>query len=210
MASTAMALPNLASEAASRQVLSLQTLTIGWMSVEATIALVAAWTASSPSLVAFGGDSVIELLSAGVVLYRFREGSRLSEKRAARIAGGLLFTLAGLVVLTAMLAIAGVREPRPTVVGVVLLLAAALIMPWLAHRKRRLAALLASDALRADAAESALCGYMAWIALAGLTSNVIWGKPWADSVAALVLIPLIVREGWQAVRSSKVGCGCCA
>jgi hypothetical protein len=60
----------------------------------------------------------------------------------------------------------------------------------------------------ADAAESALCGYMAWIALAGLVVNAIWNKPWADPIAALALTPLILREAWEAIHSHKLGCGC--
>jgi divalent metal cation (Fe/Co/Zn/Cd) transporter len=71
-----------------------------------------------------------------------------------------------------------------------------------------LAAVTSSAALKADAAESALCGYMAWIALSGLVVNAIWHKPWADPVAALALIPLILREGWQAMRAPRLGCGC--
>jgi divalent metal cation (Fe/Co/Zn/Cd) transporter len=86
---------------------------------------------------------------------------------------------------------------------------AAFVMPWLARRKRELVAITSSAALKADAAQSALCAYMAWIALAGLLVNAIWGIGWADPVAALALIPLIVREGWMAVHSSKLGCDCC-
>jgi divalent metal cation (Fe/Co/Zn/Cd) transporter len=93
-------------------------------------------------------------------------------------------------------------------VGIGILLAAAVVMPWLASRKRQLAAITSSAALKADAAESSLCGYMAWIALAGLLLNAIWGKWWADPVVALTLVPLIVREGWEAVRSSRFGCQC--
>jgi divalent metal cation (Fe/Co/Zn/Cd) transporter len=65
-----------------------------------------------------------------------------------------------------------------------------------------------SATLRADAVESSLCGYLAWIALAGLALNVIWKKPWADPVAALVLVSIIVREGWEAIRQSRLSCGC--
>jgi divalent metal cation (Fe/Co/Zn/Cd) transporter len=96
-----------------------------------------------------------------------------------------------------------------SLVGIGLLAAAALVMPWLARRKRQLVAITSSAALKADAAQSALCAYMAWIALTGLGVNAIWGIGWADPVAALALIPLILREGWMAVRSSKLGCDCC-
>ena len=190
----------------SRRVLQLQVLTIVWMTVEAVVSLGTAWSSHSPALFAFGGDSLIELLSAAVVFWRFR--FTLSEARAARSAGVLLFTLAGLVVLTSALNFLGYREAQPSLVGIGILLAAAVIMPWLAIRKRELAAITSSAALKADATESALCSYMAWIALAGLLISAIWAKSWADPVAALALVPLIVREGWEAVRSSRLGCQC--
>jgi divalent metal cation (Fe/Co/Zn/Cd) transporter len=191
----------------SRRVLQLQVLTIVWMTIEAVVSLGTAWSSHSPALFAFGGDSLIELLSAAVVFWRFRFG--LNEARAARIAGVLLFALAGLVMLTSVLNFLGYREAQRSLVGIGILLAAAVAMPWLASRKRQLAVITASAALKADAAESALCGYMAWIALTGLAVNAIWGKSWADPVAALALTPLILREGWIAIHSSKLGCECC-
>src|SRR5713101_2246783 len=192
---------------ASRRVLQLQVITLIWMSGEAIVSLGAAWTSHSPALLAFGGDCLIELLSAAVVFWRFRFS--LGEARAARLAGGLLFALAGFVLLTSVLNFVGYREAQRSLVGIGILLAAAVMMPWLASRKRQLAAITSSAALKADAAESALCGYMAWIALAGLAVNAIWGKSWADPVAALALTPLILREGWIAIHSSKLGCECC-
>jgi divalent metal cation (Fe/Co/Zn/Cd) transporter len=188
----------------SRKVLQLQVITLTWMTVEAIVSLGTAWTSYSPALLAFGGDSLIELLSAAVVFWRFR--FTLAEARAARIAGGLLFALAGFVVLTSVLNFIGYREAQRSLVGIGILLAAAVMMPWLASRKRELAVVTSSAALKADAAESALCGYMAWIALAGLVVNAVWNKPWADPVAALALTPLILREGWEAIHSSRLGC----
>jgi divalent metal cation (Fe/Co/Zn/Cd) transporter len=190
----------------SRRVLQLQVFTIVWMTVEAVVSLGTSWSSHSPALFAFGGDSLIELLSAAVVFWRFR--FELREARAARIAGVLLFTLAGLVVLTSVLNFLGYREARRSLVGIGVLLAAAVVMPWLASRKRHLAAITSSAALKADAVESALCGYMAWIALAGLSINAIWHRSWADPVAALALTPLILREGWEAIRSRKLCCDC--
>jgi divalent metal cation (Fe/Co/Zn/Cd) transporter len=172
------------------------------MSVEAVVSLGAAWAAHSPALLGFGGDSAVELLSAAVVLRRFYRPAKEAhaEERAARIAGGLLFVLAGLVVLASALSLLGHVEPRPSHLGIALLILAALAMPWLAWQKRRLAAETGSAALRADATESAVCGYLALIALAGLAVNTIWGVRWADPVAALALLPLIVREGWEALK----------
>ena len=190
----------------SRRVLQLQVLTIVWMTVEAVVSLGTAWSSHSPALFAFGGDSLIELLSAAVVFWRFR--FELNEARAARMAGVLLFGLAGLVILTSVLNFLGYREAQRSLVGIGILLAAAVVMPWLASRKRQLALVTTSAALKADAAESALCGYMAWIALAGLAVNAIWGKSWADPVAALALTPLIVREAREALKGPRLGCHC--
>jgi len=190
----------------SRKVLQLQVITLIWMSVEAVVSLGTAWTSHSPALLAFGGDSLIELLSAVVVFWRFR--FTFGEALAARIAGGLLFALAGFVVLTSVLNVFGYHEAQRSLVGIGILLAAAVVMPWLANRKRKLAVVTSSAALKADAAESALCGYMAWIALAGLVVNAIWHKPWADPIAALTLTPLILREGWEAIHAPRLNCNC--
>ncbi len=125
---------------------------------------------------------------------------------AAWIAGALLIVLALFVAITSDLSLLGYREPQASRLGIAVLLLAAVIMPWLAREKRKLAAATSSAALRADAAESALCGYLAWIALAGVLLNALWAKPWADPLAALLLIPLILREGWEALGSSRSSC----
>ncbi len=144
--------------------------------------------AHSPALLAFGGDSAIELLSAVVVYWRFqsKRSDEQTEKLAARITGSLLFALAAYVALVAALALLGHREVRPSYLGIVVLIVAAIAMPVLARQKRQLSALTASAALRADAAESALCGYLSIIALAGLVANAFWGVTWADPIAALL------------------------
>ena len=192
-----------------RHIRRIQTITIVWMTVEAGVSLSAAWMAHSPALLAFGGDSAIELLSAAVVYWRFRSmrSDERAEKLAARITGSLLFALAAYVALVAALALLGHREVRPSFLGIVVLIVAAVVMPLLAQQKRRLSGVTASAALRADAAESALCGCLSIIALAGLVANAIWGITWADPVAALCLIPLVAREGWQTFRGKP--CDCC-
>jgi hypothetical protein len=93
----------------------------------------------------------------------------------------------------------GYIEPKPTFLGIAILVAAAAVMPWLAKEKRRLSATTGSAALRADAAQSALCAYLSLIALAGLAINAIWHVKWADPTAALGVLPLIVREGREAM-----------
>ena len=192
-----------------RRIHQIQAITIVWMIVEACVSLSAAWMARSPALLAFGGDSAIELFSAGVVLWRFRAHHRQEhvEKSAARIGGTLLFVVAVCVAAVSAVSLLGYHEPQPTRLGLAVLTAAAAIMPWLAQQKRQLSAVTNSAALRADAAESALCAYLSWIALVGIGLNAIWHIGWADAVAALMIVPLIVREGFQSIRGRA--CECC-
>ena len=192
-----------------RSIQRIQTVTIVWMTVEAGVSLFAAWMARSPALLAFGGDSAIELFSAIVVLWRFRAHAdqEQSEQHAARVAAVLLFILAAYVATVSALTLLGYSEPKTTYVGIAVLVAASAIMPWLAKEKRKLSAITGSAALRADAAESALCAYLALVALVGLGINAIWHVRWADPIAALVIVPLILREGREAMRGKA--CGCC-
>jgi divalent metal cation (Fe/Co/Zn/Cd) transporter len=184
-----------------------QAITVAWMTAEAAVSLFAAWRARSPALLAFGGDSVIELVSAVTVLWRFRTNTRQdAERRAARIAGGLLFAFATCIVAASAMALLGYAEPKPTFLGIAVLIAAAVCMPLLAREKRRLSAMTGSAVLRGDAAESALCGYLSLIALLGLLVNAVWHLPWTDPAAALLIIPLVLREGWEAMRGKACGC----
>ena len=192
-----------------RRIQRIQIVTIGWMTIEAGVSLWAAVRARSPALLAFGGDSAIELLSAAVVLWRFR--SRVSdehaERRAGRITGFLLLALVAYVVAVAALTLLGYSESTPSYAGIVVLAVAAVVMPWLAREKRRLSSATGSAALRADAAESMLCAYLSVIALAGLAVRAFFRVAWADPVAALVIIPFIVAEARAALRGKP--CGCC-
>lgn len=191
-----------------RLIRRIQTITIAWMTIEASLSLWSAWKASSPALVAFGGDSAIELLSAVVVLWRFHHhATEHAEERAARMAGGLLFLLAACVVLVSVMSLGSFSEPKPSYLGMAVLAVAALIMPWLAREKRRLSTVTGSATLRADAAQSAICFYLSIIALLGLAAHALFGIEWADPIAALAITPLIVFEGREAIRGRA--CGCC-
>lgn len=177
--------------------------------METAVSLFAAWRARSPALFAFGGDSAIELFLAGVVLWRFRASAAGgdSERRAARLAGALLFVLAAFVSVTSVASLLGYSKPKPTLLGVAILVTSAAVMPWLAKEKRRLSGATGSAALRADAAQSGLCAYLSLIALTGLAINAIWHVEWADPIAALAIVPLIAWEGREAMRGKS--CGCC-
>jgi divalent metal cation (Fe/Co/Zn/Cd) transporter len=191
-----------------RRIQRIQTLTVVWMAIEAAVSLSAAWLARSPALLAFGGDSAIELISAVVVLRRFQApvAQEDAESRATRIAGFLLLALAAYVIVASAVTLFGHAEPKQSFLGIAVLMVAAIFMPWLAKEKRRLSTVTGSAALRADAAESALCGYLSAIALLGLVVNAILHVEWADPVAALCLVPFIVREGWEAVQDKAVEC----
>ena len=178
------------------------------MTIEAAVSLWAAVRAKSPALLAFGGDSAIELLSAAVVLWRFQRpaAEEQAERRAARIAGVLLLLLPAYVVAVSALTLLGYSEPRPSRMGIVILALAAVVMPWLAREKRRLSSVTGSVALRADAAESMLCAYLSIIALVGLAMHALFGIAWADPVAALAITPLIVWEAREALRGKPCSC----
>jgi divalent metal cation (Fe/Co/Zn/Cd) transporter len=184
----------------------LQWITVGWMCVELAVAGVAGVRAHSVALTAFAGDSGIEVLSAMVVLRRFRIGKG-AEGTAARINATLLYLLAAYIVCSAAVVLLTRRwEAAPSDVGIVLLLAAAMVMPLLGRAKRRLAAATGSGALKADAAQSSVCGYMSWIALAGLAANAMFHLPWADPAAGLLLLPLVIREAKEAWRGKSCCC----
>jgi divalent metal cation (Fe/Co/Zn/Cd) transporter len=184
----------------------LQWFTIAWMSLEVVVAMFAAVRSHSVALATFGGDSAIELFSAAAVLWRFNTTREQAEETASQITGWLLVALAIYVGIQSLYTlVAAETKPRPSYLGMVLLIAAAFVMPWLAHRKRQLAFTANSPSLRADAAQSSICGYMAWIALAGLLLNASGHFTWADPVAALAFIPIISKEAKEAFE----GKSCC-
>ena len=117
-----------------------------------------------------------------------------------------MFALAAYVAITSVASLLGYSEPKATLLRIAILVAAAAVMPWLAKEKRRLSGATGSAALRADAAQSVLCAYLSLIALR-LAINAIWHVKWADRVAALLIIPLILFEGWEARRGKPCNCG---
>lgn len=200
--------PDLAREELILRARRVQWLSIGWMSVEACVSLLAAWQARSTALLAFGGDSAIELASAVIVLNALRRGSLQpdAERRASRLAAVLLFALAAYVVAAASANLLGYVEPQPSRLGIAILAAAVVVMPWLAREKRKLSAAIGSAAIRADSTQSGLCAYLAAIALAGLAVNYFWNVRWADPLAALAIVPLVLWEAREAYRGKPCGC----
>jgi divalent metal cation (Fe/Co/Zn/Cd) transporter len=183
----------------------IQWLTIAWMTVEVLVALCAAVMSHSVALAAFGGDSAIELFSAAVVLWRFHTAR--VQATATKITGWLLIALAVFISCQSLYTLFGKGpKPQPSYLGIALLLAAGLFMPWLGRRKRELAAAASSASLRADAAQSSVCAYMSSIALAGLVLNAFVHIPWADPLAALALLPIVLKEAKDALRGDPWRC----
>lgn len=188
-------------------VLWLQGITLAWMMVECAVSLYAAASAHSPAMLAFGSDSFVELLSATVVLLQFVPHISISPRNAGRAAGILLFVLAGVVLIVATLSLALRWRPEVSRAGIAITVAALIAMPILATLKRRESRRSNNAALAADAVQSVTCAYLALIALTGLAVNALFHIPWFDSLAALVAIPFLLREGRAAWRGQT--CTCC-
>jgi divalent metal cation (Fe/Co/Zn/Cd) transporter len=175
--------------------------------VEGGASLCAATTPHSPAMLAFGSDSLVELLSATLVLLQFSSLKIIPEEKAARIAGALLFVLAVIVACTALLSVLLHLRPETSQLGMLVTIAALIVMPILAALKRREARRTHNVALAADAVQSATCAYLALVTLAGLAANAAFHIPWVDSVAALVAVPILFHEGRSAWQGHA--CGCC-
>lgn len=195
-------------EAAALQVVWLQGITVGWMLLECSIALIAALHSRSVALLAFGSDSFVELLSAVVVLLQFSPAVRLSRERAAQFSGILLFVLAVIVAVSSVAVIARRSIAEVSWLGIGVTAGALLIMPVLTGLKRNKARELNNRALAADAAQSATCAYLAALTLLSLALNALFHLSWIDSIAALLAVPFLIAEGRRALRGES--CGCCS
>jgi len=180
----------------------LEWLTLGWNVTEAAIAIGAGIMAGSIALIGFGADSVVESLSSLVLLWRLQssEADEHRERLALRLVGVCFLLLAAYVAVDAALSLVHGERPDASLVGISLSVVSLIVMPLLARAKRRVAGRLASAALAADSRQTDLCAYLSAILLGGLALNAAFGWWWADPVAALVMVPIIVREGTQALR----------
>jgi divalent metal cation (Fe/Co/Zn/Cd) transporter len=201
-------------EALIRDAFKLEWLTIGWMSVEATVALASGLAAGSLVLLAFGLDSVIELSSAGALIWRLtvelRRGQAFSEnaeRRASRIAGGLLFALAAYVTIAALWSLSTRQGEAFSWPGFIVALAAIPSMRYLARRKIVIADKIGSRALRADAMEAVTCGWLSLVVVISLAAQWAFGLWWIDGVGSLAIVWLLVKEGREAWSNEECGCG---
>jgi divalent metal cation (Fe/Co/Zn/Cd) transporter len=195
-----------------RRGLRLEYGTIAYNSLEGVIAVISGLFAGSIALTGFGIDSAIEVASGIALVWRLHSDAspaqrERAERQSLRIVGLCFIALAIYVALDATASLARSEAPRESLPGIVLAAASLIIMPLLARAKRRVAAGIASAALSADAKQSEVCAWLSAILLGGLLLNAVLGWWWADPVAALIMVPIIAREGVQALRGRTC---CCA
>jgi len=191
-----------------RRGVRLEYFTIGYNSLEGLIALVAGFMAGSVALIGFGFDSVIEVTSGMALIWRLGsvEHGEKREAIALRIVGACFVILAVYVGYDGLRSLLLREAPARSVPGILLAAVSLVVMPVLARAKRRVAGRIASAALTADARQTEFCTYLSAILLGGLLLNALLGWWWADPVAALVMVPIIAKEGSDALRGKT----CCA
>jgi divalent metal cation (Fe/Co/Zn/Cd) transporter len=191
--------------------LRLEYATIAYNSLEGVIAIISGLLAGSIALVGFGVDSAIEVTSGLGLVWRLHSDvhparRERAERLSLRVVGICFLALAVYVAVDALSALIRSEAPDESIPGIALASASLVVMPLLARAKRRVAARIGSAALTADAKQTELCTYLSAILLGGLLLNALLGWWWADPVAALVMVPIIAREGMEALR----GRTCCA
>ena len=190
--------------------LNLEYFTVAWNALEAIVALICGAVAGSIALTGFGLDSLIEVSSGGVLLWRLQSDSdetrrEAVERRALKLVGISLIALAVYVASESIMNLIRREAPERSLPGIALAIAALIVMPVLARAKRKVASVIASPALQADSRQTDICAYLAAILLLGLLLNAALGWWWADSTAGLVMVPLIAYEGVQGLRGKT----CC-
>ncbi len=188
-------------------------LSIAWNGFEAAVALLSGFFAGSIALVGFGLDSVIETASAVVLLWRLgvdhdARRREQAERRAHQIVGCCFLLLAMYIAIESMRALWTREHATRSLPGILIAVAAVMVMPLLGRAKRRVAAQIGSRALHSDSRQADFCAYLSLILLAGLTLNALLGWWWADPAAALAMAPIVAREGLQGLRG--VPCDDCA
>lgn len=179
--------------------------TIAWNAVEGIVAVGAGVAAGSLALVGFGLDSFVEVFAGGVVLWHLRGVAEERERRALRLIAVSFFAIAAYVAVETARDLALRAEAGESAVGIALASVSLVVMPALAWAKRRTGRALGNPVVLADSAETALCSYLSAVLLAGLAVNAVAGWWWADTLAALAIAGLAVREGREAWRGET----CC-
>jgi divalent metal cation (Fe/Co/Zn/Cd) transporter len=181
----------------------LEYLSMGWMTVEATVAVAAGLAAGSISLVGFGLDSVIEFCAAGVVIWELRGGSEQRQQRALQLIGSTFFALALYLIVEAARDLLSQARPDGSLPGLLVAASALVVMPLLARAKRLTGTALENPTLIADSAETAFCAWSSAAVLVGVGLNALFGWWWADPIAALVIAGFAIKEGTEAWSETR-------
>ena len=190
-------------------------LTLAYNSLEGVLSVGAGAIAGSVALVGFGLDSFIEVSASAAAIWRLREDAdaarrERAERRALRFIAATFFALSAYVAVDSLHDLVTQAAPRTSRLGIAIAAASLVVMPVLASAKRRVASRLRSDALRAEARQTDICMYLSALLLLGLTLNAVFGWWWADPAAALLMTPLIAREGLETWRGRPACCEDCA
>ncbi|HXJ26046.1 MAG TPA: cation transporter [Streptosporangiaceae bacterium] len=194
---------------AARQARLLSWLSLGYMSAEGAIAIIAAVIAGSVALLGFGLDSAIEGLASVIIVWRFtgtRTLSETAEARAQKAVAVTFFLLAPYIAYEAAATLIGRHHAETSWPGIGLAIASLIVMPALGVAKRRLGARLGSAATAGEGSQNLLCAYLAAGVLAGLLANTLLGWWWLDPVVALGIAGLAVREGIESWHGEECGC----
>jgi cation diffusion facilitator family transporter len=194
-----------------RRGVRLEWFTVAWNVVEGVVAIGAGLLTGSVSLIGFGADSFIEVISAVALLWRLRKaGPNASaeergeaERRALYLVAATFFLLAAYIAYEAAGALLSGEGPEDSTVGLVLSVVSLLVMPALAYGKQRTGREMGSEALEADAVETWVCSYLSLALLAGVGLNAAFGWWWADPVGALAMLPVIVWQGWETLGEAR-------
>jgi len=189
----------------------LEYFTILWNSVEALLSVGAGIAAGSIALVGFGLDSFIEVISGSALLWRMKADHKVDQRERAerislRIVGVCFLALAAYMAINSIYSLLHKSGPERSLLGIAIGVAALFVMPLLARAKRNVGRAVGSPAMIADSQQTQFCTYLSAVLVAGLLLNFFLGWWWSDSVAALVMVPIITNEGVEAVRMKKCPC----
>lgn len=191
-----------------RQGRRVEYVSIAWTSLEAIVGITAGLIAGSIALIGFGADSIIEIASSAILLWRLSDHAvgDQREHAALKLVGVSFLVLAAYVAFESVESLLRHEAPRVSYFGIGFSVACLVVMPLLARAKRRVASQLRSGALEADSRQSSICAYLAGILLGGLALNALLGWWWADPLAALIMVPIILKEGVDAMRGETCSC----
>src|SRR2546425_10515904 len=189
----------------------LEYVTIGWNSLEALVSILAGFIAGSVSLIGFGLDSLIEVTSGAALLWRLHHdlnpsGRDQIERTTLRTVGLCFIVLALYIAYDSVASLIRHEAPQRSMSGIMIAALSLVVMPLLARAKRRVADGIGSAAMHADSRQTDFCKYLSAIVLGGLLPNAVLGWWWADPVAGLVMVPIIVQEGMNGVKGKECRC----